>query len=320
MKQQFLSGFVKAATAAGIPEDQIAALADAQGLQGANEQDNLAGAEPSAEEIEQMIDQLSPEEVQELLQHLEGEQGNPQLPELAEAIESHVGANPQVAEMLAPQEGASEDLLAKQSAIKFIKSAAYVEGFLDQALNRGIDLKTAVDLYDDAFSTTFNQLKVSELKGDQHKLDVDKDGKIEGEDLKKLRASDDKDNAVDEKTAAYYEGMLEQARALGLSDSQALEIVKQAKVIYRAKPGRVKPETVRVTPKNVESSISRTVPKSEFNEAVEALERNGKDRGWLRNASDSVTSFIRKHPKASVGASAATGLAVSGLASSNKED
>jgi ElaB/YqjD/DUF883 family membrane-anchored ribosome-binding protein len=225
MKQHFLSGFVKAATAAGIPEDQIAALASAQGLQGAAAQDNLdAGGEPSAEEIEQMIDQLSPEEVQELLQHLEGETGNPQLPALAEAIESHVGANPQVAEMLAPQAGASEDLLAKQSAIKFIKSASYVEGFLDQALHRGIDLKTAVDLYDDAFSKTFNQLKLSALEGDQKKLDVDGDGEIEGADLKKLREG--KKDEVDEKTAAYYEGMLEQARALGLSDSQTLEIVK----------------------------------------------------------------------------------------------
>jgi hypothetical protein len=281
MKQHFLSGFVKAAAAAGIPEDQIAALASAQGLQGANEQDNLAigGGEPSAEEIEQMIDQLSPEEVQELLQHLEGEQGNPQLPELAEAIESRVGANPQVAEMLAPQEGASEDLLAKQSAIKFIKSASYVEGFLDQALNRGIDLKTAVDLYDDAFSKTFNQIKLSALEGDQKKLDVDNDGKIEGEDLKKLReGKKDKVEEVDEKTAAYYEGMLEQARALGLSDSQALEIVKAG---------------------------SSDFFKSIADKATKA--RRGAEL------------FVKKNPKSAVGAAAGTAAAGTALAMSKKE-
>jgi hypothetical protein len=227
MKQHFLSGFIKAAAAAGVPEEQISELTAAHGLdQEAPTQD---GDGMNPEELEQLIEQLSPEEVEQLVAQLEGPGAEPQLHELAEAIEGQVGANPQVAEALAPQEGASQEVLDKQSAIKFIKSASYVEGFLEQAVSRGADLKTAVDLYDQAFSNTFNQLKVSELKGDQRKLDVDKDGKIEGEDLKKLRGADTKtEDKIEEKTAAYYEGVLEQARALGFTDSEALQIVKNA--------------------------------------------------------------------------------------------
>ena len=299
MKQHFLSGFVKAAAAAGIPEDQIAALAQSQGLE-----DSAApaaeNAEPTAEELEQLIDQLSPEEVEELLQHLEGEQQNPQLPELAQAIEAHVGANPQVAEMLEPREGAGEDILAKQSAVKFIKSAAYVEGFLEQALNRGIALKVAVDLYDDAFSRTFNHLKVSELEGDQKKLDVDNDGKIEGEDLKKLR-EDKKDEAdtkeIEDKTAAYYEGMLEQARSLGFSDGQALEIVKAA--ASRVKPGVAKPKATSRGPKVVEESSSWS-------------------KG-LENANAGLERFIKRNPKSTVAGGIGLGAAGASLAA-NKEE
>jgi hypothetical protein len=53
---------------------------------------------------------------------------------------------------------------------------AYIEGFVKRAAQYGYN-------YFDAM----NILKAAELKGDQHKLDVDKDGKIEAEDLKKLR-------------------------------------------------------------------------------------------------------------------------------------
>ena len=54
---------------------------------------------------------------------------------------------------------------------------AYIEGFVKRASEYGIDQASALEILKTA----------SELKGDQHKLDVDKDGKIEAEDLKKLR-------------------------------------------------------------------------------------------------------------------------------------
>ena len=53
---------------------------------------------------------------------------------------------------------------------------AFINGFVKRAAQYGYNYFEAMNI-----------LKAAELKGDQHKLDVDKDGKIEGSDLKKLR-------------------------------------------------------------------------------------------------------------------------------------
>lgn len=70
--------------------------------------------------------------------------------------------------------------------------------------------------------------KEAELKGDQHKIDVNKNGKIDSDDLAKLRNKSKPDNSEEEKTAAYYEGVLERAREYGFSDAEAIQIVKSA--------------------------------------------------------------------------------------------
>jgi hypothetical protein len=256
MNEHFLTGFVKAAKATGMSDVEIEALLkQAEPAMPQEEMPTEAPAEMPTEapaempteatapeageeaQLDALLSQLSPEEIEQLAQELanEMEGGSPegdaaqleQIPELAAAIEQQLGQNPEVAEATAPTPDMTEEVMAKQSAINFIKSAEYVEGFLEQAVNRGMNLKQAVELYDTAFSTTLNQLKTSELKGDQHKLDVDGDGKIEADDLKKLREGKKNDD-VDEKTAAYYEGVLERCREHGLSDAQAIEIVKSA--------------------------------------------------------------------------------------------
>jgi hypothetical protein len=48
----------------------------------------------------------------------------------------------------------------------------------------------------DSVSEAYKKMKAEELKGNQHKLDHDKDGKIEGEDLAKLRAQKEKENSM----------------------------------------------------------------------------------------------------------------------------
>ena len=263
MNDNFIAGFLKAAKAVGMSDSEIENL-----LKTGNDQAPLpaggeapmppedammsedaamppeasmpeAGAMPEGEDagLDELLAQLSPEEIEQLASELAGQmEGAPQeneaeqIPELAAAIEQQLGNNPEVAEATAPAPGLPEEALAKQSAINFIKSAEYVEGFLEQAVNRGIGLKQAVELYDNAFTTTFHQLKSSDLKGDQHELDVDKDGKIEGEDLKKLRGDKkETSEAADEKTAAYYEGVIERCREYGMTDAQAIEFVKTAK-------------------------------------------------------------------------------------------
>ncbi len=247
MNKHFIDGFVKAAQAAGIPDQEIPALLEqAQQAGGAAEAPGAeaAPAQGGEHDLEALLSSLSPEELEQLATELAGDiQGGGgedagHVSELAQAISQHLGEHPEVAEMTAPEANPSEEALAKQSAVNFIKSAEYVEGFLEQALGRGLSIKEAVDMYDSAFTTTLTQLKTSELKGDQHKLDVDKDGKIEGSDLAALRAhkkhedsetpAEEKKEHEEEKTAAYYEGLLERAREFGLSDAEALQVVKEA--------------------------------------------------------------------------------------------
>ena len=185
--------------------------------------------------IEQLLAKLSPEELEQLAAHLSADMQDPQASEggedvasLAHAIQGHLAQNPEASvETADPQ---------KMAALNFVKSAAYIEGFLNQAVETGISVKQAVDLYDDALTTTIENIKMAELSGGQHKLDLDNDGKIESSDLKKLRAgkkhgkkeSATEEHSVDSKTAAYYEGVLERAREYGLPDNTTLNIVKAA--------------------------------------------------------------------------------------------
>jgi hypothetical protein len=183
--------------------------------------------------IEQLLAKLSPEELEQLAAHLSADMKDPQASEggedvasLAHAIQGHLAENPEAAvETADPQ---------KIAALNFVKSAAYIEGFLNQAIETGVTVKQAVDLYDKALTTTIENLKEAELSGGQHKLDVDNDGKIESADLKKLRtgkktkSEKTEEHSVDAKTAAYYEGVIERAREYGIPDVTTLNIVKAA--------------------------------------------------------------------------------------------
>ena len=78
-----------------------------------------------------------------------------------------------------------------------------------------------------------NKVKAAdELKGDQHKLDVDNDGKIEGADLAALRSGDKAEKSEshcdddDEKEAAYNAGY-ELAKALGVEKQAAEAAVRE---------------------------------------------------------------------------------------------
>jgi hypothetical protein len=65
--------------------------------------------------------------------------------------------------------------------------------------------------------------KNEELKGDQHKLDVDKDGDIEGDDLADLRASKDEAVSTELPTATIPSG-------IKMKLSQAIDKIKDAKL------------------------------------------------------------------------------------------
>lgn len=208
---------LQAALAAGAPEAQHEA-AEAPGQE---QLEHAIGAEPSAnegDEIDQLLSQLSPEELEQLAAELAADMGgahagadagagHEDVGQLAQAIQAHLAQNPEAG--LGAEEGIDPaQLEQKTAALNFVKSAEYIEGFLNQAIDRGYNVKQAVDMYDHALTQTVQAVKQAEFAPKQEVEKVAEE--------------------IDTKTAAYYEGVIERAREYGLSDSQALEFVKSA--------------------------------------------------------------------------------------------
>ena len=185
------------------------------------------GGDPAAaggDEIDQLLAQLSPEELEQLATELaadmQQQQGGGEVPQdgqigqLAQSIEGHLGQNPEAelpTEGVDPNDAAAvEQLGAKQAALAFVKTAEYIEGFIEQAVGRGYNVKQAVDMYDSALGTT-----IANLSNPAVVLPVNE-----------KRASAPQE--IDVKTAAYYEGVIERAREYGLSDHEAIQFVKSA--------------------------------------------------------------------------------------------
>lgn len=108
-----------------------------------------------------------------------------------------------------------------------------LDGYKYAELNLEQHAKVASDLGNSLLATVANMSKEAELKGDQHKLDADNDGKIEGSDLAALRngedAKDDKEKP-EVKEAADVAGQAgwELAGLLsGNFDKQAAEAMVQ---------------------------------------------------------------------------------------------
>lgn len=111
-------------------------------------------------DIEQLLSQLSPEELeqlaQEVSQEMQGQEGGGEdVGELAQAIQENLAQNPQASPEGLPAE--------KAAALNFIKSASYIEGFLTEAVDNGINLKQAVDLYDTTLTQTINNMYYNPL-------------------------------------------------------------------------------------------------------------------------------------------------------------
>ena len=114
-------------------------------------------------EAEHMLSQLSPEELEHLATQLHGDHaGAEEHPEhdtagLAQELEQHLAQTPE-----ANPEGVPAE---KMAALEFVKSASYIEGFLDHALAEGANVKEAVDMYDSVLTETIQDLyKSSGLK------------------------------------------------------------------------------------------------------------------------------------------------------------
>ena len=170
---------------------------------------------------------------------------------LAQAIQSHLAENPE-----ANPEGAPPE---KMAALAFVKSAAYIEGFLEQAIGRGASVKVAVDIYDSALSRSIQSLEVEKTAA------------------KKIEMPQE----PSEKTAAYYEGVLERAREYGFSDQEALRLVKSAMVQHEVMAAALGKKLARS--RKVKSAPKSAPSKSNSDSRVlERLSRSAiKNRGTI---------------------------------------
>jgi hypothetical protein len=291
--------------------------------EGEVEPEELTG-EHDDSHVEQLLSQLSPEEIEELTSLLAQDmhENSHDDMEAHDGMEAPVGAEEEdadgvdtaalaeaIQQQLANSPEANPENVSpeKMAALDFVKSASYIEGFIEQALEHGATVKEAVDIYDTALSRSIEALdnekvagKLSKLRKHQRSLPPEKRVHLPEEGLpqpkakaspapkesplapldkvkvspkqnapkqnttkEKAKSKDDSkskskksntgrnlaigggvaaglggltylasdkdsDRGISEKAAAYYEGVLEQARAHGFSDQEALALVKSA--------------------------------------------------------------------------------------------
>jgi DNA-binding transcriptional MerR regulator len=215
MNEYQISGFIKKAQNLGLSNEAIRSLLKeandggmpaggpppmdpSAGAGGPPPMDPSAGGPPGAgggvpPEIEQLIQQLPPEVLQQLVQEIEAElanggQGGGQPP-----VDPSAGGGqpPMDPSMMAPKTG---------SVKRLIKESKYIEGFKERALSYGLSYDQVNNLYKTA----------SEI--------VEQSASPESE-IKHL--------SCEEKQAAHKAGFIERAAAYGINTKEAEEIYKK---------------------------------------------------------------------------------------------
>jgi hypothetical protein len=118
-------------------------------------------------------------------------------------------------------EGAAGGAMPKQGSLnehkglRMIKSSPYIEGFLKRAMQTGyFDLPSAINFYGDALNNTIEQVKYAQ-------------------ELEEISKS----NAISDKTAAYCQGIVEEAERKGLNFDQTVTLLKQSGVYEKLLAG-----------------------------------------------------------------------------------
>jgi hypothetical protein len=159
--QSFINSYLSKQAEEG-PAHEAAETPNAEMLEhamGVGGEEQPHGAGPGGVDVEQILSQLSPEELQELVAQLTQGEGAPAAPAvggddvagLSQNIESHLAQNPE-----AQVPGMEPE---KAAALDFVKSAHYIEGFIKQALDYGLAVDQAVNMYDSALTTTVDTMK-----------------------------------------------------------------------------------------------------------------------------------------------------------------
>lgn len=182
------------------PELEQAELPTAEGLE---HEESGEGHDDS--EVEQLISQLTPEQLDHLAAQLSEDIQHPGQSEgedtaaLAQAIQEHLAQNPEASLPEADPE--------KTASLNLIKSAEYIEGFLNEAIYHGATIKEAVDLYDSSLVDALSFVKTSEYK-------------------KKENFKDTLGSVERIKESSFLAGFEAEANNLGLTSEEAASLYK----------------------------------------------------------------------------------------------
>lgn len=227
MNKAYIDGFIKRAQEAGFsPAQASQMLKEATGLDPSQLGAGGPGGDPSQgggmppqggdpsqqgmpdasgglgvpPEIEQLIQQLPPEVLQQLVQEIEAELANGGQ---GGGDPSMQGGDPSQGGGMPPQGGGMpmDPSMGKQGSVKILaKEASYIEGFVERALSYGFTRNDAKEMYKKALDIMAPEQPV------QQKTTV-------------KQASD--------KQAAHFDGFMQQARAYGISDVEAANVYNQ---------------------------------------------------------------------------------------------
>jgi hypothetical protein len=190
---------------------------------GAGEEGEHLGAGGIETQLEHLLASLSPEDKAQLVEELQSRAHEPEheagegedTAGIAEAIQDHLAQNPELSgEGLSPEKAAS---------LHSVKSAAYIDGFLNEAISRGANIKQAVDLYDNALTAVVSDLR-KEAAGLKASLNKAKE---KAKEKSQKAYSEAKDFASKQKSAAYYEGVFEKAAEYGLNEDATINLISK---------------------------------------------------------------------------------------------
>jgi hypothetical protein len=240
------------------PEPELSEHPEVEGLPEGLEDTDLPSEEAHEDAaVEQMLSQLSPEQIDQLASQLSEDIQHPEqredddTAELAQAIQEHLADNPEAA----VPEASSE----KMAALNLMKSAEYIEGFLNQATSSGVSIKEAVDTYDYTLVNFLNEIKTAATK-EKHELEESSE--------EEKSEHEDKEEELDElKKAAYFQGIVERAREYGFTDFETLGFVKQAGLA----------DLLRATKAGIKSTATKA------RDAVKDVAENPRVRGAAKN-------------------------------------
>jgi hypothetical protein len=229
-----------AGAGAGAPPDPSAGAPDAQAMIAALGAGGAPGGAPGGQADGSLIDphelqalqqqhpQIDPMELQQIAEELAqylatqdsgGAGGPPPSPDASGAPAGGTDALDVSAQ--GGPEGSAGGAMPKQSSLnehkglKMIKSASYIEGFLKSALASGrFDIPGAINFYGDALNNTVEQIKYAQ-------------------DLEEISKS----SAISDKTAAYCQGIVEEAGRRGLTFDQTVTLLKQSGVYEKLLAG-----------------------------------------------------------------------------------